>query len=68
MVKCIKPLIADFCSSLSYLKLYDLGPVETKLVIFLPESSSVMLPSVSPACFDAFCAIVNVDNAIGIEI
>ena len=31
------PLIADFRSLSPYLKLYDLGPVETKLVIPLPE-------------------------------
>ena len=44
----VKPLIADFCSSSPYLKLYDLGPVETKLLIPLPEISSVILPSILP--------------------
>ena len=44
----MKPLIADFCSLLPYLKLYDLGPAETKLVITLPDSSSVISPSISP--------------------
>ena len=44
----MKPLIADFCSSLLHLKLYNLGPVETKLLIPLPEISSVISPSISP--------------------
>ena len=38
----VKPLTADFCSLSPYLKLYDLGPVETKLVIPLHESPSVI--------------------------
>ena len=40
--------MADFSSLSPYLKLYDLGPVETELVIPLPESSSVISPSISP--------------------
>ena len=44
----VKPLMTDFSSSSPYLKLYDLGQVETKLVIPLPESSSVISPSISP--------------------
>ena len=49
----VKPLMADFSSLSPYLKLYDLGPVETKLAIPLPESSSVISPSMSPVsmCF-----------------
>ena len=44
----MKPFIADFCSLSPYLKLYDLGPVETKLLIPLPEISSIISASISP--------------------
>ena len=44
----VKALSADLCSFSPYLKPYHFGPVETKLVIPLPESSSVISPSISP--------------------
>ena len=53
----VKPLIVDFCLLSPYLKLYDSDPVETKLVIPLPEISSVMSPSISPV----LCTIIDVN-------
>ena len=52
--------MADFSSLSPYLKLYGLGPVETKLVIPLPESSSVISPSISP--------VIDVNYRISIEV
>ena len=66
----VKPLMADFSSLSPYLKLYDLGPVEARLVIPLPESSSVISPHITKhvTCFDVLRSVIGEYYAIGIEI